>query len=80
MPQKAPACEGRGFLPIGRMAAPPGSLPRPDRDIIQIDVPQSYGTVQFARTLDPLQERGWARQSIFPHRGNLMTLAIAAGF
>ena len=28
---------------------------RPDRDIIQIDVPQSYGIAQFARTLTMLK-------------------------
>jgi L-alanine-DL-glutamate epimerase-like enolase superfamily enzyme len=49
-------------------------------DIIQIDVPQSYGIVQFSRTLDMLKEHGWGRQSIFPHGGNQMTLAIVAGF
>jgi L-alanine-DL-glutamate epimerase-like enolase superfamily enzyme len=49
-------------------------------DIIQIDVPQSYGIVQFSRTLGMLKQHGWGRQSIFPHGGNQMTLAIVAGF
>jgi L-alanine-DL-glutamate epimerase-like enolase superfamily enzyme len=49
-------------------------------DIIQIDVPQSYGIVQFARTLEMLKAHGWERRSIFPHGGNQMTLAIVAGF
>jgi L-alanine-DL-glutamate epimerase-like enolase superfamily enzyme len=53
---------------------------RPDRDIIQIDVPQSYGIVQFARTLEMLKRHKWQRHSIFPHGGNQMTLAIVAGF
>ena len=53
---------------------------RKDRDIIQIDVPQSYGIVQFSRTVKMLEDRGWGRHSIFPHGGNLMTLAIVAGF
>jgi L-alanine-DL-glutamate epimerase-like enolase superfamily enzyme len=53
---------------------------RPDRDIIQIDVPQSYGIVQFSRTLDMLKRHKWQRHSIFPHGGNQMTLAIVAGF
>lgn len=53
---------------------------RKDRDIIQIDVPQSYGIVQFSRTIKMLEDRGWGRHSIFPHGGNLMTLAIVAGF
>jgi L-alanine-DL-glutamate epimerase-like enolase superfamily enzyme len=53
---------------------------RKDHDIIQIDVPQSYGIVQFSRTIKMLEDRGWGRHSIFPHGGNLMTLAIVAGF
>lgn len=53
---------------------------RPDRDIIQIDVPQSYGIVQFARTLEMLKRHKWQRHSIFPHGGNQMTLAIVGGF
>ena len=53
---------------------------RPRRDIIQIDVPQSYGIVQFTRTLAMLEGRGWARGSIFPHGGNQMTLHIVGGF
>jgi D(-)-tartrate dehydratase len=53
---------------------------RPDRDILQTDVPQSYGIVQFSRTLDVLAQRGWQRTSVFPHGGNQMTLAIVGGF
>ncbi len=53
---------------------------REDRDIIQIDVPQSYGIVQFWRTLAMLKRHGWKRESIFPHGGNQMTLAIVGGF
>ncbi len=53
---------------------------RADRDIIQTDVPQSYGIAQFARTLDMLRKNGWERQSVFPHGGNQMTLAIVGGF
>lgn len=53
---------------------------RPDRDILQMDVPQSYGIVQFSRTLEMLERRGWKRSSIFPHGGNQMTLAIVGGF
>jgi L-alanine-DL-glutamate epimerase-like enolase superfamily enzyme len=53
---------------------------REDRDILQIDVPQSYGIVQFSRTLGMLERHGWARRSIFPHGGNQMTLHIVGGF
>ncbi len=53
---------------------------RADRDIIQTDVPQSYGIAQFARTLEMLNQNGWGRASVFPHGGNQMTLAIVGGF
>ena len=53
---------------------------RSDRDIIQIDVPQSYGITQFSRTLEMMQALAWQRKSVYPHGGNLMTLAIVAGF
>src|SRR5712691_4899784 len=53
---------------------------RADRDIIQIDPPQSYGIVQFARTVAMLGRKGWKRTSLFPHGGNQMSLHIAGGF
>ena len=53
---------------------------RSDRDILQMDVPQSYGIVQFSRTLAMLERRGWKRKSVFPHGGNQMTLHIVGGF
>src|SRR5215469_15337058 len=45
---------------------------RADRDIIQVDPPQSYGIAQFARTVAMLEARGWSRASLFPHGGNQM--------
>ena len=53
---------------------------RPSRDIIQIDPPQAYGIGQYAKTLDMLAGHGWPRSTMFPHGGNQMSLAIAAGF
>ncbi len=53
---------------------------RADRDIIQTDVPQSYGIAQFAKTLEMMKARGWSPQSVFPHGGNQMTLHIVGGF
>ena len=53
---------------------------RPDRDIIQVDPPQSYGIAQYARTVAMLETRGFGRASLFPHGGNQMSLAIAGGF
>jgi L-alanine-DL-glutamate epimerase-like enolase superfamily enzyme len=49
-------------------------------DIIQVDPPQAYGIAQYARTVAMLERQGWGRASLFPHGGNQMSLAIAAGF
>ncbi|MGH6680351.1 MAG: enolase C-terminal domain-like protein [Bradyrhizobium sp.] len=53
---------------------------RADRDVIQVDPPQAYGIVEYASTLAMLEARGWPRAALFPHGGNRMSLAIAAGF
>jgi D(-)-tartrate dehydratase len=54
---------------------------RPDRDdVIQVDPPQAYGIVQYARTLAMLEREGWPRRALFPHGGNQMSVAIAGGF
>jgi D(-)-tartrate dehydratase len=53
---------------------------RADRDIIQVDPPQAYGIAQYARTVAMLEHERWERTSLFPHGGNQMSLAIAAGF
>jgi L-alanine-DL-glutamate epimerase-like enolase superfamily enzyme len=54
---------------------------KPERnDIIQVDPPQSYGIVQYSRTVDMLARHGWPRRCLFPHGGNQMSLAIAGGF
>src|ERR1700687_1571686 len=53
---------------------------KPERnDVIQIDPPQAYGVVQYARTLEMLAGHGWPRACMFPHGGNQMSLALAAG-
>ena len=53
---------------------------RPGRDVIQVDPPQAYGIGQYAKTLDMLAVHGWPRGAMFPHGGNQMSLAMAAGF
>jgi L-alanine-DL-glutamate epimerase-like enolase superfamily enzyme len=53
---------------------------RADRDIIQVDPPQAYGIAQYASTVAMLQREGWSPAALFPHGGNQMSLAIAAGF
>jgi L-alanine-DL-glutamate epimerase-like enolase superfamily enzyme len=57
-----------------------GGLKPERRDVIQVDPPQAYGIVQYARTVDMLERHGWPRSALFPHGGNQMSLAIAAGF
>jgi L-alanine-DL-glutamate epimerase-like enolase superfamily enzyme len=54
---------------------------RPERnDVIQVDPPHAYGITQYAKTVDMLERAGWPRRALFPHGGNQMSLAIAAGF
>jgi D(-)-tartrate dehydratase len=57
-----------------------GGLQAARNDVIQVDPPQAYGIVQYARTLDMLARHQWPRSLLFPHGGNQMSLAIAAGF
>ncbi len=57
-----------------------GGLKPQRNDVIQIDPPQAYGIVQYASTLEMLSRHGWPRALMFPHGGNQMSLAIAAGF
>ena len=57
-----------------------GGLAPGRRDVIQVDPPQAYGIAQYARTLDMLARYRWPRSLMFPHGGNQMSLAIAAGF
>jgi D(-)-tartrate dehydratase len=54
---------------------------KPERnDVIQVDPPQAYGIVQYARTVALLDAAGWPRRALFPHGGNQMSLHIAGGF
>jgi L-alanine-DL-glutamate epimerase-like enolase superfamily enzyme len=57
-----------------------GGLKAQRRDVIQVDPPQAYGITQYARTLTTLEKFHWPRSGHFPHGGNQMSLAIAAGF
>ena len=57
-----------------------GNLKAARRDVIQVDPPQAYGITQYARTLAALEKYQWPRSGHFPHGGNQMSLAIAAGF
>ena len=57
-----------------------GGLKPQRNDVIQVDPPQAYGIVQYARTLAMLARHQWPRGLMFPHGGNQMSLAITAGF
>ena len=57
-----------------------GGLKAGRGDVIQVDPPQAYGIVQYARTLDMLAAHSWPRRCMFPHGGNQMSLHIAGGF
>src|SRR5947209_3703722 len=57
-----------------------GNLKPARRDVIQVDPPQAYGIAQYAHTLARLEKFQWPRSGHFPHGGNQMSLAIAAGF
>ena len=45
-----------------------GGLKAARGDIIQVDLPQAYGIVQYARTLDMLERHGWPRSGAVPAR------------
>src|SRR5207253_7540509 len=47
-----------------------GGLHPERNDVIQVDPPQAYGIVQYARTLAMLERHGWPRRALFPHGGN----------
>ncbi len=53
---------------------------RPGTDVINIDVPQSYGIGTCAASIAMAKTRGWLASSIIPHGGNQMSLACALGF
>jgi L-alanine-DL-glutamate epimerase-like enolase superfamily enzyme len=53
---------------------------RPNKDVLQIDIPQSYGIGTAARVLTMLREHGWSEKSVLPHGGNQMSLNQSAGF
>ena len=57
-----------------------GNLKPARRDVIQVDPPQAYGIMQYSDTLEMLERHDWPRAGNFPHGGNQMSLAIAAGF
>jgi D(-)-tartrate dehydratase len=53
---------------------------RAGRDVLQVDPPQAYGIGAYGRTVAMLEANGWGREQLYPHGGNQMSLAVAAGF
>lgn len=52
---------------------------RPDRDILQVDPPQAYGIAAYAAMVARVETLGGSRARIYPHGGNMMSFAVAAG-
>ena len=52
---------------------------RRDRDILQVDPPQAYGIGPYAKMVALVESFGGTRTRIFPHGGNMMSFAVAAG-
>ena len=52
---------------------------RADRDILQLDPPQAYGIAAYAAMVERVEALGGARGRIYPHGGNMMSFAVAAG-
>jgi len=55
------------------------SAMRPDRDIIQLDPPLSYGVTEYLRIVQVAERHGFGRDALWPHGGNLMSLHVAGG-
>jgi D(-)-tartrate dehydratase len=52
---------------------------RADHDVLQVDPPQAYGVSTYERMVRLVEAHGCTRTCVFPHGGNLMSLAVVAG-
>jgi L-alanine-DL-glutamate epimerase-like enolase superfamily enzyme len=52
---------------------------RPGLDILQVDPPQAFGIAAYAAMVARVEALGGRRSGIFPHGGNMMSFAVAAG-
>ena len=52
---------------------------RPGHDILQVDPPQAYGIAAYAAMVARVEALGGSRACIYPHGGNMMSFAVAAG-
>ena len=51
----------------------------PARDYLQFDPALSYGLVEYLRTIEMVEEAGWARTRCVPHGGHQFALHMSAG-
>lgn len=52
---------------------------RPGHDVLQVDPPQAFGIAAYAAMVTRVEELGGDRSCIYPHGGNMMSFAVAAG-
>lgn len=52
---------------------------RPGHDILQVDPPQAFGIAAYAAMVARVEALGGTRSCIYPHGGNMMSFAVAAG-
>ncbi len=52
---------------------------RMGHDVLQVDPPQAYGIAAYAAMTARLEALGGTRACIYPHGGNMMSLAVVAG-
>ncbi len=52
---------------------------RPGHDVLQVDPPHAYGIAAYAAMIQRIEALGVSRACVFPHGGNMMSFAVAAG-
>ncbi len=52
---------------------------RRGHDVLQVDPPQSYGIAAYATMTARVEALGASRACLYPHGGNMMSFAVAAG-
>ena len=52
---------------------------RPHHDVLQVDPPQAYGIAAYVTMVQRMEAMGGSRRQIYPHGGNMMSFAVAAG-
>lgn len=52
---------------------------RRGHDVLQVDPPHAYGIAAYAAMIQRIEALGVSRACVFPHGGNMMSFAVAAG-